>query len=38
MKDFNLPKEKKRKIIEDICKSERILEYEIDIDKLMAYA
>ena len=38
MKDFNLPKEKKRKIIEDICKSERILEYEIDIEKLMAYA
>jgi len=38
MKDFNLPKQKKRKIIEDICKSERILEYEIDIDKLMAYA
>ena len=38
MKDFNLPKEKKRKIIEDICKSERILEYEIDIDKLMAYS
>jgi len=37
MKDFNLPKEKKRKIIEDICKSERILEYEIDIEKLMAY-
>ena len=38
MKDFNLPKEKKRKIIEDICKSERILEYEIDIEKLMAYS
>ena len=38
MKDFNLLKEKKRKIIEDICKSERILEYEIDIEKLMAYA
>jgi len=37
MKDFNLPKEKKRKIIEDICRSERILEYEIDIEKLMAY-
>ena len=38
MKDFNLLKEKKRKIIEDICKSERILEYEIDIEKLMAYS
>ena len=38
MKDFNLPKEKKRKIIEDICKSERILEYEIDIEKLMTYS
>ena len=38
MKDFNLPKEKKRKIIEDICKSEIILEYKIDIDKLMAYS
>jgi hypothetical protein len=38
MKDFNLSKETKRKIIEDVCKSEKILEYEIDIEKLMAYS
>ena len=37
MKNFNLSKEKKKKIIEDICNTDRISEYEIDIKKLMAY-
>ena len=37
MKDFNLSKEIERKIIEDICKTEKILQYEIDVDKLNVY-
>ena len=35
MKDFNLTKEIQRKIIEDICKEDKVSKYEIDIEKLI---
>ena len=38
MKDFNLTKEIQRKIIEDICKEDKVSKYEIDIEKLIVYS
>ena len=38
MKDFNLSGEKKRKIIEDVIKTDKYLQYNLDIEKLMDYS
>ena len=38
MKDFNLSEEKKRKIIEDVIKTDKYLQYNLDIEKLMDYS
>jgi len=38
MKDFNLSDEKKRKIIEDVIKTDKYLQYNLDIEKLMDYS
>ena len=38
MKDFNLSEEKKRKIIEDVIKTDKYLQYNLDFEKLMDYS
>ena len=38
MKDFNLSEEMKRKIIEDVIKTDKYLQYNLDIEKLMDYS
>lgn len=37
MKDFNLPNETKKKIIEEICNSDKLSQYGFDINRLMIY-
>ena len=38
MKDFNLSEQKTKKIIEEICHSEKYSQYKFDIEKLMVYS
>ncbi len=38
MKDFNVPEEKEKKIIEDICNNDKYAQYKFDIEKLLNYS